>query len=280
MLRRDLESLRHRERILCERRRLVDVDALQDLIDRVRGDRAALRAERRVLEVHLSREIRDVFDAAAVVPAVLHVVVLQRAADVLHRAIRLNGREDLTVAELIAEDHRHAARHAGAERSAGDHAEARLADRVERERRVIVLDRELVAASEGRRTDPRDSSSRGCASPAAAAAARPPTRPTATSPASPTVCDGVESANLVALIVERREQHPARLARHRERRRDRRDAAHARRDGRDAEDLAARQVQAIDVREAVLVGDEEEVLAVRRELRIDVLALARTARTR
>ena len=40
---------------------------------------------------------------------------------------------------------------------------------------------------------------------------------------------------------------------------------------RDAEDLAAREIQPIDVGEAVLVGDEEEILAVRRELRIDVL---------
>ena len=82
----------------------------------------------------------------------------------------------------------------------------------------------------------------------------------------------IQSANLVALIVERVEQHPARLARDRERRRDRRDAAHARRDVRDAEHLSVGETQAIDVREAVLIGDEEQVASVRRELRIDVLA--------
>ncbi len=160
---RNLESLRHRERILSERGRLIDVDALQDLIDRVRGDRAALRAQRRVFQVDLPREIRDVFDAAAVVPAILHVVVLQSAADVLHGSIRLDGREDLTVAQLIAEDHRYAARHAGAERSAGNDAQARLTDGVERERRLVRLDDELVAArksGEGIREIARDQAAR------------------------------------------------------------------------------------------------------------------------
>src|SRR5204862_2659761 len=64
----------------------------------------------------------------------------------------------------------------------------------------------------------------------------------------------------------------ARLTRHRHRRRDRRDSADTRRDFRDAERLSAREVQAIDVRESVLISDEEQVLAIRRKLRVDVLA--------
>ena len=210
---------------------------------------------------------------AAVVPAVLHVVVLQRAADVLHRAVRLNGGEDLPVAQLVAEDHRHAARHAGAERSAGrprrgsagrsrrarttsgtarPRSRCPLGSPVDRRRRGSSMTRLRVTCGGG-----------SCA----------PSH--ATDGVVTGVPDGlrrVEAADLVALIVERGEQHPARLARHRQRRRDRRDAADARRDVRDAEDLAARQVQPIDVGEAVLVGDEEQVFAVGRELRIDVLA--------
>ena len=99
--------------------RLVDVDALHQLIHRVCGDRSPLDVVTSYLGgIDLSGEIRDVLESRAVVPAVLHVVVLQRAADVLHRSIRLNGGEDLPIAQLIAEDHRHAAGEAGAERSA------------------------------------------------------------------------------------------------------------------------------------------------------------------
>ena len=81
----------------------------------------------------------------------LQVLEEHLRTDVLDRAVRLDADSDLAVAELIAEQERHATSHAGAERSAGRHAERRLADGVEREDGLVRRVRELLARRKSRR---------------------------------------------------------------------------------------------------------------------------------
>src|SRR4051812_40814410 len=132
--RRQLEPSSCRERVLCADRCVVEVDPLHQQIHRQRGKTSALRGDDGVAEESTAGEIRYVFETRTVVPAVLHVDVLNRATDVLHGAIRLNGGEDLPVAQLVAEQHLHAADKAWAEWPADRATDLRLADGVERER--------------------------------------------------------------------------------------------------------------------------------------------------
>src|SRR5262249_52306898 len=134
-----------REGILREQRGLIDVDALQDLID---GDTVVWCDERRLRRNDIPGEIRHVLDARAVVPPVFQVRVIHRAADVAYGAVGLNRGRDRLVAELIAEEGGDASRDAGTERPAGDDADRRLAEGVELEGGMIGHDAEIVSGRE------------------------------------------------------------------------------------------------------------------------------------
>src|SRR5205823_10356816 len=121
---RELEAPCRRERILREEGRLIEIDALQNHILVVRQHLTTrVIADGRVVEQHAAGEERHVFSTGSPVPPLAEVVVLYRAADVLHRSIGLDRTEDLAIAKLIAPECRHAADDSAAERAADRSAE-------------------------------------------------------------------------------------------------------------------------------------------------------------
>src|SRR5204862_2101678 len=109
-----------------EEARVIDEDSLQDEI-------LLVEALAQRLSAVVAGEVGHVLHRRPVVPAILQVLEHHLAADILDGAVRLDGDAYHAIAELIAEEEGHAARHSGAERSPGRHAELWLADGAERE---------------------------------------------------------------------------------------------------------------------------------------------------
>ena len=198
----ELDASRGRERIRRGDARLIQEHALEDEV--LREDPVPLLGP-----AVIGVLIGNVLDRGAPVPAIPEVRILELAADVLDGTIGLHGEPDLPVAELVAEQERHAAGHARAERPTGRHAECRLADRVEGKRRVIRGDREIRARHQARHgilQVVRDGCAAGRVARREDACGR---HGRARGHRLPARAGSVERVHGVALILEHREQHPA-----------------------------------------------------------------------